>query len=208
MTFNLIHQAMPPSIFTHMRSNGGYARTKDLRRAGIHTRKIKEALEKEWIQRIKPGLYKLRDYPRDEYESFVDIHKANQKGIICLSSALVCHGLTTFNPPKVSVAVPNNTGNFEVNFPPINVFYYRENIYNAGIGEVRRPYGRFKIYNKAKTVCDMFHYRNKVGEDLAFEGLKNYLNEPDANLREIAGYMEICRVKTIMEPYLKAMLAE
>jgi predicted transcriptional regulator of viral defense system len=180
----------------------------ELKQAGIHTRKIKEALEKGWIQKIKPGLYKLRDYPRDAYESFVDIHTANSKAVICLVSALACHELTTFNPSKVSVAVPNNTDKFVLNFPPMQVYYFRENIYEAGIHAVKRSYGSFKIYNKPKTVCDMFHYRNKLGEDLASEGLKNYLNEADANLNEITKYMKICRVKTIMEPYLKALLAE
>ena len=180
---------------------------KELKDAGIHTRKIKESLEKEHILKIKPGLYKLRYFQRDQYESFVDIHTANEKAIICLSSALAYHELTTFNPSKVTVAVPNNTANFELEFPPIDVYYFRENIYEAGIEKINRPYGSFKVYNKPKTVCDMFHYRNKLGEDLAFEGLKNYLNEPEANLNEIQKYMKICRVKTVMKPYLKAMVS-
>jgi len=53
----------------------------------------------------------------------------------------------------------------------------------------------------------MFHYRNKVGEDLAFEGLQNYLNSPESNLNEIQKYMKICRVKTVIIPYLKALVA-
>lgn len=180
---------------------------KELKEAGIHTRTIREFLEKEHILKIKPGLYKLRYHQRDEYESFVDISKANDKAIICLSSALAYHELTTFNPSRVTVAVPNNTDKFELEFPPIDVYYYRENIYEAGIETVERSYGSFKVYNKPKTVCDMFHYRKKVGEDLAFEGLRNYLNTPESNLNTIQKYMEICRVKTVMKPYLKALVS-
>jgi len=53
----------------------------------------------------------------------------------------------------------------------------------------------------------MFHFRNKLGEDLALEGLRNYLELPEANLNELQKYMEICRVKTVMKPYLKALVS-
>lgn len=180
---------------------------KELKEAGIHTRKVREALEKEYIIKIKPGLYKLRYYQRDEYESFVDICMANDSAVICLSSALAYHELTTFNPSKIAVAVPNNTDRFELDYPPIEVYFYRENIYKAGIIKIDCPYGSFKVYNKPKTVCDMFHYRNKIGEDLAFDGLKKYLDQPNTSVSEITDYMEICRVKTIITPYLKALVS-
>lgn len=180
---------------------------KGLKEAGVHTRTVRKAVEGESVIKIKPGLYKLKNYKRDEYENFVDVYMANPRAIVCLSSALAYHELTTFNPSKITVAVPNNTDQFELEYPPIDVFYYRENIYEAGIEKVERHYGAFKVYNKPKTVCDMFHYRNKIGEDLAFEGLKNYLNHSEANLNELQEYMRICRVKTVMKPYLKALVS-
>ena len=198
---------MSKSITQFMNSRCGYATMNEFKNAGIHTRKVREAVENEIIIKIKPGLYKLRDFQRDEYEGFVDIHIANDSAIICLGSALAYHELTTFNPSRIDVAVPNNTDKFELNYPPINVYYFRENMYKAGIGVVERSYGNFKVYNKPKTVCDMFRYRNKLGEDLAFEGLQNFLKRSDSNLNELNNYMKICRVKTVMEPYVKAMIA-
>ena len=198
---------MNQSITQFMNSRSGYATMSEFKKAGIHTRKIREAVDKVVIIKIKPGLYKLWDFQRDEYEGFVDVHTANESAIICLGSALVYHELTTFNPSKIDVAVPNNTDKFEVSYPPINVYYFRENMYKAGIDVVKRSYGNFKVYNKPKTVCDMFRFRNKLGEDLALEGLQNYLNRSDSNLNELSKYMKICRVKTVMESYVKAMIA-
>ncbi len=207
LTLKMNRYIMNNSIFTFMKARNGYATMKELKEAGIHTRKIKEALDEELVDKIKPGLYKLRSYRRDEYESLVDINTANEKAIVCLTSALAYHELTTFNPSKVTVAIPNNTDQFKLNFPPVEVFYFRESIYKIGIKKIDRSYGSFNVYNKPKTICDMFRYRNKLGEDLAFEGLKNYLKEPEANLNELQKYMNICRVKTVMKPYLKAMVA-
>jgi hypothetical protein len=39
---------MSDSILEIMRNKGGYATMKELKEAGIHTRKVREALEKEW----------------------------------------------------------------------------------------------------------------------------------------------------------------
>ena len=198
---------MGKSIVQFMKANSGYATMNELKEAGIHTRSIREAVNNEFIIKIKPGLYKLRYFKRDEYEGFVDIHTANVNAVICLGSALAYHELTTFSPSRIDVAVPNNTDKFELNYPPINVYFFRENMYKAGVDTVDRDYGSFKVYNPPKTVCDMFRYRNKLGEDLALEGLQSYLNRSGSNLNELSRYMKICRVKTVMEPYVKAMVS-
>lgn len=199
---------MSKQIVQFMKEHSGYATMNEFKKAGIHTRKVREAVEKEILLKIKPGLYKLRDFQRDEYEGFVDIHTANNSAIICLGSALAYHELTTFSPSRIDVAVPNNTDKFELNYPPFNVYFFRENMYKAGVETVDRDYGSFKVYNPTKTVCDMFRYRNKLGEDLALEGLQSYLNRSGSNLNELSRYMKICRVKTVMEPYVKAMVSE
>lgn len=80
-------------------------------------------------------------------------------------------------------------------------------MHKDGIDIVKKYYGSFKVYSKPKTVCDMFRYRNKLGEDLALEGLQSYLNRSDSIFIELSKYMKIRRVKTVMEPYVKAMVA-
>jgi hypothetical protein len=52
----------------------------------------------------------------------------------------------------------------------------------------------------------MFRYRNKLGEDLALEGLKEYLGRRGADPGRLLKYAEICRVKKILTPYLKIMV--
>jgi hypothetical protein len=58
-----------------------------------------------------------------------------------------------------------------------------------------------------KTLCDLFRYRRRLGEDVALEGLKNYLKRKTARIHTLREYAEICQVKTILTPYLKAMIA-
>jgi len=122
-------------------------------------------------------------------------------------SALEFYDLTTFNPPDVYIAIPHNRKAPKIIYPPVRIFYFRERFYKPGIEIINTKYGDVKIYNREKTVCDMFRYRNKLGEDVALEGLKNYLASEYASIRKLREYGDICQVKTLILPYMKAIIA-
>jgi predicted transcriptional regulator of viral defense system len=195
-------------IIEFLKNHNGYARMKDMREAGIHSRDIAKIVNTNIIEKISPGLYKLVDYPWDEHNGFIDIANAKKSAIICLISALEYHQLSTINPSIITIAVPHNTDKFEINYPPVSVYFFSGKLYELGIEVVRIKTGNFRIYNAEKTICDMFRYRNKLGEDIALEGLKNYLKRKDANISKLWEYAIRCRVKTIVHPYIKAMVIE
>jgi len=190
------------------KENKGYARMIELKKAGIHTRTIAKAIEEGTIEKVKPGVYKLVDYQWDEHSSFVDICKANRKAVICLLSAASYYELTTFNPSEIYVAVPNNTDKFILEYPPIKVYYFADSYYQPGIVTLETKSGTIKIYNKEKTIGDLFRYINKIGEDIAVESLKEYLkNRKERNIPKLLEYAEICGVKKKVEPMVKAILS-
>lgn len=192
-------------IVDYIKEKGGYARQTELREHGFQSRDISALYEQGVLEKVQPGLYKLAD--SSVTSGFVDVSKAMPHAVIALLSALAYYELTTFNPSKVHLAIPNDAKPAKLNFPPVEVYYFRQNQYEVGIEEETIHGHSVKIYNKEKTVCDMFRYRNKLGEDLALEGLKNYVSSSEANLNELQKYMRICRVKTVMKPYLKAIVS-
>ncbi|MHB8336881.1 MAG: hypothetical protein ACYC6P_11940 [Ignavibacteriaceae bacterium] len=44
--------------------------------------------------------------------------------------------------------------------------------YETGISEIDTKSGLIKIFDREKTICDLFRYINKIGEDIAIETLK------------------------------------
>ena len=190
------------------KKNNGYSRMIDLKKAHIHTRTVANAVKESIIEKVKPGLYKLIDFPWDEHDSFVDVCNSNKKAVICLLSAASYYELTTFNPSEVYVAVPNNTDKFTLEYPPIKVFYFSDSNYEPGIERVKTKSGFVKIYNREKTIGDLFRYMNRLGEDVAVESLKEYLkNRKQMNISKLLEYSEICGVKKKMEPMIKAILS-
>jgi len=188
--------------------NKGYARMVELKKANIHTRRIAQAVQQGIIEKIKPGLYKLANYEHDEHESFAEVNHANTKAVICLTSAAEYYGLTTFNPSYITVAVPHNTPKFKLDYPPIKVYYFADSYYWPGIETLKTKSGIVRIYNKEKTIGDLFRYINKIGEEIAVESLKTYLqNRKERNIPKLIEYAEICGVKKKIEPMVKAILS-
>jgi predicted transcriptional regulator of viral defense system len=184
----------------------GFARMQQLRSSGIQTRTIATAVDKGIIEKIKPGLYKLVNYQWDEHESFADVCNSNNKAIICLTSAASYYELTTFNPSYITVAVPHNTPGFKLDFPPIQVYYFPHKYYETGIDEKETKSGHIRIYNQEKTICDLFRYQNKIGDDIVIESLKNYLKQKRKDINKLIKYSESLNVKEKIFPYVKAIV--
>ncbi|UCH92513.1 MAG: type IV toxin-antitoxin system AbiEi family antitoxin domain-containing protein, partial [Candidatus Aminicenantes bacterium] len=201
-------ETVKEKIVEFMRNNGGYARMKDFKAKSFRTSKIKKLVDDGTLDKIKPGLYRIADleYPGDISISFVDVSKAIPGGVICLISALSYYELTTFNPSKIYVAIPNKKHSPGIIYPPVEIFYFRERFYKPGIETIETDYGDVMIYNREKTICDIFRYRNKLGEDIALEALKAYISYKHADLYKLKEYAEVCQVKNVLLPYLKALV--
>ena len=196
-------------IVKYIVNNGGFASMKELKEANFHTREIMLLVKERSIEKIKPGFYRLSDYGyfKDVNVSLITVCRAEPQAVICLISALDYYEMTDFNPSEIYYAIPHSQKKKSISYPPIKTFFFRERFYNPGIDIINTKYGELKIYNREKTICDMFRYRNKLGEDLAMQALKNYLKQKKKSIATLIKYAEICQVKTVIMPILKGLVA-
>jgi hypothetical protein len=64
-----------------------------------------------------------------------------------------------------------------------------------------------RVYSPEKTIADCFKYRNKIGLDVAIEGLRTYrerTRKPD--YQALSRFAQVDRVEKVMRPYLEAVL--
>jgi len=186
--------------------HNGYARSKDILAEGIHPRDIKSILDRGMVIKVKNGLYRLSDTPVISNQSFIDIACAVSEGVICLLSALSYYELTTFNPSIISVAIHRKSWRPKIEYPPVEFYYFSKKQFEAGIDEIKIADHKISIYCIEKTICDCFRYRNKLGLDIAKEGLSEYLKRKDRNLERLLEYAEICRVKSLLRIWISAMI--
>jgi len=196
-------------IIKYIAQKGGFASMKDLKEANFHTREITSLVKEKTIDKIKPGYYRIADYSffKDVNISLITVCRAEPQAVICLISALDYYEMTDFNPSEIFYAIPHSQKRRAINNPPVKTFFFRERFYNPGIDVIKTKYGNLRIYNKEKTVCDMFRYRNKLGEDLAMQALKNYLKQKKKSIASLIKYAEICQVKTVIMPILKGLVS-
>jgi hypothetical protein len=55
-------------------------------------------------------------------------------------------------------------------------------------------------------VADSFKFRRKIGLDIAIGALKLYRQSPDFDVGKLLHYARICRVESVMKPYLEVLL--
>jgi hypothetical protein len=64
-----------------------------------------------------------------------------------------------------------------------------------------------RVYSPAKTVADLFKYRNKVGVDVAVESLRDVWSRRLVTADDVLRFAHICRVGKVVRPYLEVIAA-
>jgi len=193
-------------IYKVFKKYKGFTRTKDILAAGIHSRDIKKVRDAGQIIRVKRGLYRLTNIPLISNQGFIDLARAIPEGVICLLSALSYYELTTFNPSVISMAICRGSREPKIEYPPVEFYHFSKKQFEAGINKIKIKGREIRIYNPEKTICDCFRYRNKLGLDIAKEGLSEYLKRKDRDLEKLLEYAEICRIKPLLQTWLNAMI--
>lgn len=157
------------------------------------------------IHRVARGLYAATDYRPSEYATLVTVGRRMPNAVFCLLTALRLHDLTTQAPFEVWIAVGNKARTPRMDYPPLRVVRFSGPALRQGI-EIRSIEGvKLHVTSVARTIADCFKFRNKIGLDVALEALREARKERRATNDELWRYAKLCRVATIMRPYLEAV---
>lgn len=187
-------------------NHGGTIRMSEALNAGINRYTLYSMLEEGKLERLSRGLYQLTEKTMISDPDLVIIAKRIPKAVICLVSALSFHELTTQVPHKISIAVPAGINTPRLDYPPIHIHRFSEQSYQAGIENHQLDGIIIHVYSSEKTLVDCFKFRNKIGMDVVLEALKLYREKQSMNIQELMEYARVCRVSSIITPYLEASL--
>jgi predicted transcriptional regulator of viral defense system len=187
------------------RERGGMLKTGQALALGIHPRTLYSMRDSGVLERISRGVYRLADLSPLSNPDLVSVGTRIPQGVICLISALALHRLTREIPHYVYVALPRGFEPPRLEHPPLRVFWLTDPVYRAGV-ETRLVDGvSLRVYGPAKTIADCFKYRNKIGIGVAVEALRALRETGRLDSDEILRFARICRVETVIRPYLQAL---
>ncbi len=191
-----------------VKCHGGIIRYRDALEEGIASKTFYAMRDQGILVRISRGLYRLADAPPLGNPDLITVAMRLPKAVVCLISALDYYDLTEQIPHFVYIALPQDAEMPRFNHPPLQISWLSYKYYQAGIQESMIDDQSIRIYSPEKTIADCFKFRNKIGLDVAIDGLKKYLDQPnkDKDFHALMEYVQLNRVDKIMMPYLESLL--
>ncbi|MCC6901425.1 MAG: type IV toxin-antitoxin system AbiEi family antitoxin domain-containing protein [Polyangiaceae bacterium] len=185
----------------------GLISAREASRAGIHSQQLSRLVEEGVLARIARGQYRLAGRPVTEHHGLVVAARAVPQGVICLLSALTFHRIGTQLPADVWIAVERRHRAPAPGQLPLHVVRFSGSAFREGVETHRVEGEAVRIYSVAKTVADLFKYRNKVGLEVAVEALREAWRERRFTVEALDRAAGACRVARVMRPYVEAVLA-
>jgi len=193
------------NAITIFKKHDGILRTSEALDEGIYRRTLYHMAEEGLLIKLERGVYKLVDQGPLSNPDLSVVAKKVPRAVVCLISALDFHEMTTEIPHQVHIALPRTSRDPQLEHPPIKVYRFSGDSLTEGIEKHEVDGVEVQVYNPAKTIADCFKFRNKIGLDIAMEALEQGIEQRKATYKDILKYAEICRVKTVMKPYLEAI---
>jgi predicted transcriptional regulator of viral defense system len=193
----------------------GMARLFEFIDAGVTAAAVSRMKAKGLITQLGRGLYQLPDADLDANHTLAEAAKHVPKGVVCLGSALAFHELTDTIPSRVWMAIGPKDRHSRITHPPLQLVRFKLEFLHAGVETHVIEGVSVNIYNPAKTVVDLFRYRQPAGMryrhspglNLAIEGLREALRTRKATPSEITDYAIKAGIWKVMQPYMEAMTA-
>lgn len=180
-------------------------RVSELSKQGIPRVVLTRLTREGRLVRIGRGLYALPNRPISENESLLEVATRSSQGVFCLLTALRFHKLTTQSPFEVWLAIPNKAQPPKIDNLSLRIIRLSKEALEEGIETHMQDGIPIRVYGIAKTIVDCFKFRNKIGLDVALEALQEAWREKRFQMDELWYYARICKVETIIRPYIESL---
>lgn len=155
------------------------------------------------LNRVACGIYARVDEPISPTFEMEVLAKRGTDFVVALESALRVQDFSTATPHALWIAIGQGVKTPAVPFP-LSVVRVTDAALRFGVEEREFNGTRVRVYSAAKTVADLFKFRNKVGLEIALEALKEGLRQNRFNADELMKAARVDRVANVILPYLEA----
>lgn len=178
----------------------------ELNKLGISAYRVRNMVTHGELIKLNKSTYENTNFVGEESD-YIYAYAYVPDGIVCLLSAAVVYGLTTYRPDCIDVAVMQKRNVTTLpDWPTIKLWYFNNTRLNVGVSEMEICNQKIKIYDIEKTVVDIIYYRNKLGIEETKEVLTNYLKRSERDINKLCRYAKQLKCKEILDTYLEVLL--
>lgn len=186
---------------------GAFFRPRDVLPLGVTSYQVQRLVAEGVAEKAAPGLYRLSDVEATEMETIAMVATAVPHAIVCLLSALRVHEIGTQSPHQVWLAIDRKARKPQRPPAAVRIVRFSGQMLTYGVETQPMQGVPVRITSPARTVIDCFRYRSKIGLDVAMEALRDAVRSRKAAIGEIDRAAEVCRISTVIAPYLEALSA-
>lgn len=181
----------------------GYISTEELLREGITNRQIGVFVEIEMLERVCHGYYWFHCFafakPWD-YKA-LEVCFSDPEAVICADSACFYLGLIDQEPERLSAATRrSDRRKLSMNFP-VSRHYYSERLFPEYQNVVETDFGRYRIYDIVRSVCDCIRFRDDLEEDI-FTYVMECYKKRDPEGERLLEYAKNLRLLNLIKRYV------
>jgi predicted transcriptional regulator of viral defense system len=152
--------------------------------AGLSKHALYRLRDRGELEVIARGVYRRHDAELAD-EELLEVATRNPRATLCLTSALVRHGLSDAIPRTHDVALPRGTR------PPASRLPMQWHFFDANSFDVGREtfaidgHTRMGLYSAPRSIVDAFRMRGREGYEVGTEALKRWLRTRGAQPAEL-----------------------
>lgn len=160
------------------------------------------------LTRVHKGIYEYLDSAQVD-DDIVIAQQFFRRSIVSMFSAAHFHDLTTVIPSAVQLTLPSSGTRrpLKPKYPHIDFFFADDKIFRLGAESIALDGYPVRIYDRERTVCDMFRYLSRVGMDSALEVFKNYMEDKkNRDIDKLIYYSRQLRVYKYIGNYVEVYI--
>jgi predicted transcriptional regulator of viral defense system len=180
----------------------GLLRSRDLEAHGVPRTELRLMLSLGFLREVAPGIWAGS---HAMFDSTTVAAKRVPQAVVCLKSALWFHRLLPQEPSEVWLAIGEHARRPRCEQPRLQVARFSGAALTEGIEHHTVRGVPVRVYSVAKTVADLFKYRNKLGYPLAVHALRDALLRGQCTREEVLHFGGLCRVTKTLTPYLEVL---
>lgn len=184
------------------KKTNGYFTSKTASEAGISRWQLQELLNKCEIQKVRYGLYALKDVIPDEL--FIT-QLLCPNAIFSHETALFLTGYSDQVPFVYTISVPHGyiSKTLSENY---DVRHVAKETATQGIITVKSDLGNdLKVYRIERTLCELLHKPSELNKERFIPALQAYMRSKEKDVLSLMNFAKMFRVEKRILPYLEAM---
>ena len=185
-------------------NNKGMFTFKQTQKYGIPRQFMRAFIDEYSMNEEFPGVYTMKETFPDEMFA---LQYRYSKGVYSHETALMLWGLTDLIPMEYTMTFSKGYNNPNLQKWGIKPKFTMKEKYEIGRTTTKTMFGNeVVVYNKERTLCDIFQTRHNALKSVQIEAIKTYVSLKDKDTNRLMRYAKEFRVEKTIRPYLEVLL--